>query len=157
SFGYQLDTISVSPLLTNIAPGQVFYIGRSVPVPAGFANTQRWVWFETSSDAPRFTGYFDLPTTIDFQGEEGQGVYVWRGTATNNTGQTLIFPVVDVLLAESGGEPVGLTHAVVTTSNPNGSWMAGEVATYEAVFRFVAADMSDVTQVTVSATGYTVN
>jgi hypothetical protein len=157
SFGYQLDTISVSPLLTDIAPGETFYIGRDAPVPNGFVNTQRWVWFETSADEPRFTGYFDLPTTIDFQGTEANAAYVVRGTATNNTGQTLIFPVVDVMLAEMGGEPVGLTHAVVTTSNPNGSWMAGEVATYEAVFRFVAADVTDIATVTVSATGYTVN
>jgi len=157
SLGYQIDTISASPLLTDIAPGQTFYVGRDFPVPSGFASTQRWIWFETSIAEPKFTGYFDLPVTVDFQGTDPNATYVVRGTATNNTGKNLAFPVVDVMLTGPDGTFVGLTHAVVTTGHPNGLWPAGESATYQAVFRFVAVNPAEVAGVKVSATGYTIN
>lgn len=157
AYGYQLDTISASPLLTDIAPGQTFYIGREFPVPRGFANTQRWIWFDTSTDRPRFKGYFNLPTTITFKGARWRVAYLVRGTATNNTGKNLVFPVVDVLLTQSDGTPVGLTHAVVKTSSADGVWKPGEVVTYEATFRFTAVRSWQIAGVKVSATGYTIN
>jgi hypothetical protein len=156
-FGYQLDTIPASPLVTDIPPGQTFYVGRDFTPPPGYVSTQRWVWFDTSTAQPHFKGYFNLPTTVTFKGTDPKAVYVVRGTATNNTGKTLAFPVVDVVLTKSGGAPVGLTHAVVKTSMPNGLWSPGEVATYEATFRFVAVDPPWITGVKVSATGYTIN
>jgi hypothetical protein len=156
AYGYQLDTISASPLLTDIAPGQTFFVGREFRPPSGFVNTQRWIWFDTSTDQPRFKGYFNLPTTIRYRGVRWHMAYYVRGTATNNTGKNLVFPVVDVLLM-SGNTPVGLCHAVVKTSSANGVWKPGEVVTYEAVFNYTAVTSGYITAAKVSATGYTIS
>lgn len=152
--GVQLDDMAVSPAVTDIPPGQSFFVGGSFPVPAKFAGSQRWVWFE-SAPKPSLDAHFNLPTTTTFQGASSGMAYLVRGTATNNSNKVLLFPVIDVMLFTADGKPVGLTHAVLHVSAADGTWPAGETAQFEAAFGFVAVDASQVTQVKVSAVGYT--
>ncbi len=152
--GVKIDEISVGPALTDIPVGQTFFVGGEFTVPARYANSQRWVWYDPT-DKPSLTAFFGLPYTIEFQAKTEGVPFLVRGTATNNTAQTLLFPVIDVMLFSGDGKPVGLAHAVLHVSAYDGTWPAGETAPFEAAFGFVAVDPALVTQVKVSAVGYT--
>lgn len=152
--GVQFDEVSVGPALTDIPAGQVFFVGGEFAVSDKFADSQRWVWYDPI-DKPSLTAFFGLPYTIEYQGKAENAAYAVRGSATNNTSKTLAFPVIDVMLFSGDGKPVGLAHAVLHVSAYDGTWPAGETASFEAYYGFVAVDPSLVTQVKVSAVGYT--
>jgi hypothetical protein len=152
--GTKIDEISVGPALTDIPVGQVFFVGGQFTAPEKFVDSQRWVWYDPI-DKPSLTAYFGLPYTIEFQAKTEGVPFLVRGTVTNNTPKTLLFPVIDVMLVSGDGKPVGLTHAVLHVSAFDGTWPAGETAPFEAAFGFVAVDAAQVTQIKVSAVGYT--
>jgi hypothetical protein len=150
----QIDTVPMTTLLTDIPPGQIFYVGRELPVPEKYADAQRWLWYDPVEE-PSLTAYFALPATVEFQGAVEGAAYLVRGQTENNTGKELAFPIIDVVLFNSEGKPIGLTHGVIQVSRADGMWPAGEVAPFEAAFAFVAGGGEQVTQVKVLSAGYT--
>ena len=155
SENFELESITGSSMLTDIPPGQTFYVGREFPVPPGFADSQRFVWYTPTAE-PAYRGFFDLAATVDFHGMIEGGVYAARGTAQNTSGQDLLFPVIDVALIGPDDNLVGLSHGVLKTSAPGGRWAAGETAAFEALFAFIAGEPDQVTGVQVAAAGYAV-
>lgn len=153
--GFQLGTVEVNSLLTDIPPGTTILIGRDFPAPQGFADAQYWVWYEPTEE-PQIEGFFNLPTTVDFKGQVEGVPYLVRGTATNNTGQNLLFPVIDVALIGPDDNLVGYARAILRTAVMDGTWPAGETATYEAGFTFLAVETERITGARVTAAGYVV-
>lgn len=153
--GLKLDEISANPLLTDLPPGQVFYVGQSFPLPDGYADTQRWLWY-TPTDEPRLQGVFNLPASVTSQSIGENGLYTVSGTAQNTTEDDLYFPVIDVALIGPDDDLVGLAHAVLFTGRDDGVWPAGAEAPFEAQFSFLSVGPELVSEVRISAVGYLV-
>lgn len=144
--------VSASSLLTNIPPGQVYYVAANFPTPADFGETAIWVQNEPADMMP-LTGYFELPATIESQGM-AEGIYTIRGTVQNTSDQPLYFPVIDVVLIGPDDDLVGFSHGRLTTADPGAAWPAGESVPFEAQFVGLAVPPEQVTNVRVLAVGY---
>jgi len=151
--GLKLDEISANPLITDIPPGQVFYAGQSFPLPDGYADTQRWLWY-TPADEPSLQGVFNLPASVISQSMGENGLYTVSGTAQNTAGADLYFPVIDVVLIGPDDDLVGLAHAALLTGRDDGMWPAGAEAPFEAQFPFISVGPELVSEVRISAVGY---
>ena len=139
-------------LVTDIPPGQVITVGGSYAVPEQAVESANFVLYETEAQA--YQGFFDLPVTVTFQGAGEMAAYVVRGTVDNTAGQTLYFPVIDVLLLGPDDQPVGLAHGVVMSQPPAAAWGAGVSAEFEAAFDFTVLDAQMIREVQVLAVGY---
>jgi len=153
--GLKLDEISANPLITDIPPGQVFYAGQSFPLPDGYADTQRWLWY-TPTDEPSLQGVFNLPASITSQSTSESGLYTVSGTAQNTANADLYFPVIDVALIGPDDNLVGLAHATLLTGRDDGLWPAGAEVPFEAQFPFISVGPELVSEVRISAVGYLV-
>jgi len=162
SYVYALDaqgfplgsSLNASPLITDIPPGQVFYVGLDFPAGEEFSDVRLWIQYETGQPSA-LTPAFNLPVTIDSQGAAENGVYTVRGAAQNTSPQNLMFPVVDVALIGPDNELVGFAHAVITGGlGEDGTWAAGAAITFEAAFNFIAVEPGLVQEAAVLAVGY---
>ena len=152
---YPLSEVDGNSLLTDIPPGQTFYVGTSFSAPEGFADSKRWIWYSTTEE-PTLEGYFDLPATVETQNIVEGGYYAVRGTTENTSGVTLAFPVINVILIGPDDNLVGMDYAVVRLDAPDGTWAPGEQAAFEVIVGFVAVEPELVTDVIVMASGYAV-
>jgi hypothetical protein len=151
--GFRLATVDASPLLTDLAPGLVFYVGREFTADENFADSSLWVRYNAGDD-PSLEGFFGLPVTVDSHGV-GDGVaYVAHGTAQNTSGKDLMFPVIDIVLIGPDDNLVGLGHGLVTDGLTDNVWAAGGTVTFEASFGFIAAAPEQITGVVATAAGY---
>lgn len=148
----KLGQVSAAPLMTDIPPGQVFYVGAVFAPPADYTDSQRWLWY-TPAERPTLRGHFDLPVTIEAQGSAENGLYVISGTAQNISDADLHYPLVDVALIGPDDDLVGLTHAAVITER-EGVWPAGTAARFTATFPFVAVTPELITGARILAAGY---
>lgn len=148
----KLGQVSAAPLMTDIPPGQVFYVGTAFAAPQGYADMQRWLWY-TPAEQPTLRGHFGLPVTVETSGADENGIYVVSGTAQNDSGADLYYPLVDVVLIGPDDDLVGLAHAAVSTER-EGVWPAGTQARFTATFRFVTVSPDLVTGVRTLAAGY---
>ena len=151
--GFKLSEASANPLITDIPPGQVFYVGQSFALPEGYAASQYWLWYNPAAEA-RLQGAFSLPASVTSQGANEDGLYTVRGTARNTATADLRFPVVDVILLGPDETLVGLAHAVVSTGSYDGAWPAGAEASFEVQFPFISVSPELISEVRVSAAGY---
>ena len=149
--GFQLGQFTAPPPITDIPPGQTFYVGGWAAKPDEYAGAERRIWYETG--APRFTGHFGLPAELSEQAPEENGGYVVRGTVINDTADTLIMPVVTVALVGADEKVIGLTNAVLQLPNTDGTWPPETQADFEARFTFIAGDAQDA-EARVFAVGY---
>ncbi len=149
--GFQLGQFTAPPSITDIPPGQTFYVGGWAAKPDEYTGAERRIWYETGT--PRFSGHFGLPAEVSEQGPDDAGGYVVRGTVTNNSEDTLIMPVVTVALVGPDEKIVGLTNAVLQLPNADGTWSPQTQAPFEARFTFVAGDTQNV-EPRVLAVGY---
>jgi hypothetical protein len=149
---YEVGSYMADPLVTEIPPGQVFYVGKEFPAPEGFMDAQVWVTYLPGE--PQFDSFFDLPATVSYHGPTTGMAYVVRGTVENNTARALLFNVVDVVLIGPDDNLVGLSRGILSTSAGDGTFPAGEIASFEAPFFFVAADPETVTDVRLGTAGY---
>ncbi len=152
SDGFQLGQFTAPPPITDIPPGQTFYVGGWASKPDEYAGAERRIWYETTG-APRFNGHFGLPAEVGEQGPDANGDYVVRGTVTNDSADTLIMPVVTVALVGADEKVIGLTNAVLQLPNADGTWPPNTQAEFEARFTFVAGDTQNV-EARVLAVGY---
>ncbi len=150
---YPVGEATANPLLTDIPPGQTFYVGTTFNPPEGYVDSKRWIWYSPTEE-PSLHGYFDLPAAVTSQAVVGEGHYAVHGTAENTSGVTLAFPVIDVVLIGPDDNLVGLDHAVIKLSAPNGTWAPGEQADFEVIVGFIAVEPELVTGVLVKASGY---
>jgi hypothetical protein len=148
----KLGQVSAAPLMTDIPPGQVFYAGATFTAPAAYADTQRWLWY-TPARQPTLRGHFGLPVTVTTRGTDENGLYRVSGTAQNDSGVDLYYPLIDVALIGPDDNLVGVTHAAVSTER-EGVWPAGTQAQFTATFRFLEVPPEQVTDVRALAVGY---
>ncbi len=148
----KLGQVSAAPLMTDIPPSQVFYVGAAFAAPEGYADTQRWLWY-TPAEQPTLRGHFGLPVIIETRGVDENGLYVVSGTAQNDSGVDLYYPLVDVALIGPDDDLVGVTHAAVSTER-EGVWPAGTTAHFTALFRFLVGSPEQVTDARALAAGY---
>ena len=150
---YSVAESQATSLLTDIPPGQEFFVGGSYPVPERAVDSAEFVLFDTGE--PSYQGVFDLPVTVTYAGAGETGPYLVRGTVENTSGQALLFPVVSVLLVGPDEQSVGLSYAVMTSLAPGSAWEPGVSAEFEAGFDFTALDPQMVREARVLAVGYT--
>jgi len=153
--GLQIDEFSMGTLLTDIPPGQAFFVGRAYPLPDDAVDAQHWLWY-TPTDQPRFRGVFNLPATVESQGPLEGAAYAVNGTVENTSENDLLFPVIDVALLGPDNTIVALTRGVLATSAADGTWPSGETARFEAIFPFASVPADQISDVRVSAAGYSV-
>ncbi len=151
SDGFQLGQFTAPPPITDIPPGQAFYVGGWAAKPDEYTGAERRIWYETGT--PRFVGRFGLPAEVDEQGPDEDGGYVVRGTVTNNSEDTLMMPVVTVALLGADGKMIGLTNAVLQLPNADGTWPPQAQVPFEARFTFVAGETQNA-EARVLAVGY---
>ena len=150
--GYEIGIHVADSLMTEIPPGQVFYVGRDFTTSEDFADAQIWVRYLEGEAV--VDGFFNLPATVEYHGLAENMEYVVRGTVQNTSGQTLNYYVVDVVLIGPDENLVGLSRGVLTLSAADGSWQPGENAAFEAPFFFTAVEPDLVQDVRVAAAGY---
>jgi hypothetical protein len=150
--GFELGIVNGNSLLTAIPPGKTVYVGTSYDAPEGYADAQIWVRYE--ADPTTLAAFYDLPVTVDYSGPGDNLPYTVRGTAQNTTGRDLSVSVIDVVLIGPDDNLVGFTRGVLSTSGPGQVWPAGETASFEALFGFVAVDATQVKEARVAAAGY---
>lgn len=148
----KLGQVSAAPLMTDIPPGQVFYAGTAFAAPETYADMQRWLWY-TPAEQPTLRGRFGLPVTVETRRADENRIYMVSGTAQNDSGVDLYYPLIDVALIGPDDDLVGLAHAAVSTER-EGVWPAGTPAQFTATFRFLAVPPEQVTDVRVLAAGY---
>ncbi len=149
---FKLGQVSAAPLMTDIPPGQVFYVGATFAAPAAYADTQRWLWY-TPAEQPTLRGHFGLPVVVETRGVDENGLYVVSGTAQNDSGVDLYYPLIDVALIGPDDNLVGVTHAAVSTER-EGLWPAGTQARFTARFYFLPVLAEQVTGARALAAGY---
>ncbi len=152
SDGFQLGQFTAPPPITDIPPGQTFYVGGWATKPNEYAGTERRIWYENNG-TQQFTGHFGLPAEITEQTPDENGGYVVRGTVTNDSADPLIMPVVTVALVGADEKVIALTNAVLQLPNADGTWPPGAQASFEARFTFIAGDAQEA-EARVFATGY---
>ena len=155
SYGARLSAFPANPLLTNIPAGATFFVGGSFPKPDMYSDSLRWIWYTPAAQAG-LIAVFDLPTTITAQTVTEAGLYKVSGTATNTSGQELVFPLIDVVAIGPDDDLAGLAHAAATTSSPDQRWAAGETLTFETQFSFLTVPVEQVTDVVIAAVGYAI-
>ncbi len=155
SYGARISEFSANPLMTNIPVGETFYVGGSFPKPDSYSDSLRWIWFTPATEAG-LTAVFDLPTTITAQTVTDTGLYKVSGTATNSSGQELVFPLIDVVAIGPDNDLAGLAHAAAITSSPDQRWAAGETITFETQFSFLTVPVEQITDVVILAVGYSI-
>jgi hypothetical protein len=153
--GFKLSEASANPLISDIPPGQVFYVGQSFALPDGYAASQHWLWY-TPADEPRLQGVFNLPASVTSQSIDENGIYTVEGTARNTAAADLRFPVITVLLIGPDEALVGLAHAVVSTGRDDGVWPAGAEASFAVQFPFISVSPELLSGVRMLAAGYIV-
>lgn len=151
--GFKLSEVSANPLISDIPPGQVFYVGQSFALPDGYAASQQWLWY-TPAGEPRLQGVFNLPASVTSQGVDDNGVYTVKGTALNTAAADLRFPVIAVVLIGPEEALVGLAYAVVSTGGDDGAWPAGAEASFEVRFPFISVSSELLSGLRVAAAGY---
>ena len=149
--GFQLGQFTAPPPITDIPPGQAFYVGGWAAKPNEYAGAERRIWYETGT--PRFVGHFGLPAEVSEQAPDENGGYLVRGTVTNDSADTLVMPVVTVALVGADEKVIGLTNAALQLPSADGTWPAGTSADFEARFTFVAGDTQNA-EAHVFAVGY---
>jgi len=149
----RLGTVPLYILLSDIPPGESFFVGETFPLPAGYTASAIWLDY-TAADAPALDAFFNLPVTIETHGPGETHPYMVSGAVENNTGQELVLWVLTLAALDADDQIVGLAHALVTPDTPNGNWPTGTNAPFEATFTALAGDASAVTSVTASAVGY---
>ena len=151
--GLRLEAVPLHVLLSDIPPGERFFVGETYALPAGYAASAVWLDY-TTAETPSLAAYFDLPVTIEAHGPGETLPYTARGTLDNTTGQDLALWALTLAALDADGQIIGLSHAVVTPGAPGQGWPAGTAATFEATFGALAGDPSAVASHEASAVGY---
>lgn len=151
--GLRLGTVPLHVLLSDIPPGESFFVGETYPLPAGYAAAAVWLDY-TAAETPSLAAYSDLPVNIEAHGPGETLPYTARGTLNNTTGQDLALWTLTLAALDASGQIIGLSHPVVTPDTPGQGWPAGAAATFEATFDSLAGDPSAVASLEASAVGY---
>ncbi len=148
-----LDSLTLNVPLNDIPPGHTFALGRTFPLPDGYAAVSAWLDY-TPADAPSLAAFYDLPVTVESHGP-GQAVpYEVRGSVQNTAGRDLLFWDVTLIAQDADNQIVGLTHAVLSLDSPGAPWPAGAAVPFEARFGGLAVDPASVASVTAAVAGY---
>lgn len=148
-----LDSLTLNVLLNDIPPGHTFALGRTFPLPDGYAAASAWLDY-TPADAPSLAAFYDLPVTIEAHGPGQTVPYEVRGSVQNTTGRDLFFWDVTLIAQNADNQIVGLTHAVLVPDSAGAVWPAGATVPFEARFGSLAAEASSVASVSAAAAGY---